>query len=101
VSWLGELAKHADELGKRDIAVVAIASDAVEDMKDLQTKLVGVTLYTDPGVKVADGWGLKVAGAEHPQPGTFVVKKDGMVTWRKLADGKTDWPSYDELSGAL
>ena len=81
---------------------MAIASDSVSDMKDLQKDVQGVTLYTDPDVKVGNAWGLKVAGAEHPSPGTFVVAKDGTVTWRRLEEaGKGDWPTWAEVAAQL
>jgi hypothetical protein len=80
---------------------VAIASDSLDDMRDLQKTVIGVTLFTDPGVKVSDAWGLKVQGAEHPSPGTFVVTKDGTVTWRRLEEAGKDWPSWSEVAAQL
>ncbi len=81
--------------------MVAIAADSVEDMRDLQPKLPGVTLLTDLTMKASEAWGLRVTGAEHPSPGTFVVTRDGTVTFRRLADANGDWPSWDELAAAL
>jgi hypothetical protein len=44
---------------------------------------------------------LHVAGAEAPSPGTFVIGRDGLVQWRRLADNHGDWPTYPELAAAL
>jgi peroxiredoxin len=100
VSWLGELAGHADEMAQRDIAVVAIAADSVSDMAALQAKLPRITLLTDPGAAAA-AWGVHVPGADNPSPGTFVVGRDGVVQWRRLEDKRGDWPTYAELAAAL
>jgi hypothetical protein len=70
-------------------------------MRDLQPKLKGVTLLTDPTMKATEAWGLRLAGAEHPSPGTFVVARDGTVMWRRLADAKNDWQSWDEVAAAV
>jgi peroxiredoxin len=70
-------------------------------MAALQPKLPGVTLLTDPGVAAATAWGVHVAGAENPSPGTFVVGRDGVVQWRHLEDKRGDWPTYAELAAAL
>ena len=99
--WLGELANHADELGQRDIAVVAIAADSVADMAALQAKLTRITLLTDPDLSTSTAWGLHSPGAENPDPGTFVVDRDGVVQFRRLADNRGDWPTYAEVASAL
>ena len=70
-------------------------------MAALQPKVPGVTLLTDPGVAASTAWGVHVAGAENPSPGTFVVGRDGVVKWRRLEDSRGDWPTYDELAAAL
>jgi hypothetical protein len=81
--------------------VIAIAADSVSDTAALQTKLPGITLLTDPEVAAAAAWGVRAAGAENPSPGTFVVGRDGLVTWRRLEDARGDWPTYPELAAAL
>jgi hypothetical protein len=70
-------------------------------MAALQAKVPGVTLLTDPGVAASTAWGVHVAGAENPSPGTFVVGRDGAVQWRRLEDRRGDWPTYAELAAAL
>jgi peroxiredoxin len=81
--------------------VIAIAADPVSDMAALQPKLPGLTLLTDPGVAASTAWGVHVAGADSPSPGTFVVGRDGVVQWRRLEDKRGDWPTYAELAAAL
>ena len=70
-------------------------------MAVLQRKVPGVTLLTDPGVAASTAWGVHVAGADNPSPGTFVVGRDGVVQWRRLEDRRGDWPTYAELAAAL
>jgi alkyl hydroperoxide reductase subunit AhpC len=101
MGWLGELAKHTDELQQRDIGVVAIAADSVGDMAALQATLAKLMLLTDLDLSVTTAWGLHVPGAETPSPGTFVVGRDGLVQWRRLEDKRGDWPTYPELAAAL
>jgi peroxiredoxin len=81
--------------------VIAIAADSVSDTAVLQAKLPGITLLTDPDLAGATAWGVRVPGAEHPSPGTFVIGRDGVVTWRRLEDQRGDWPTYPELAEAL
>jgi peroxiredoxin len=81
--------------------VVAIAADSVAEMAALQTKLAKITLLTDLDLSATTAWGLHSPGAENPNPGTFVVDRDGVVTWRRLADNRGDWPTYAEVASAL
>jgi peroxiredoxin len=81
--------------------VVAIAADPVSDMATLQATLPKLTLLSDLDQSAATAWGLHVAGAEAPSPGTFVIGRDGLVQWRRLADNHGDWPTYPELAAAL
>lgn len=81
--------------------MVAIAADSVSDMAALQAKLPRITLLTDPRLAASTAWGVHVAGADSPSPGTFVVGRDGVVQWRRLADNRGDWPTYPEVAAAL
>jgi peroxiredoxin len=101
VRWLGELADHAAELGKRDVGVVAIAADSVGDMASLQRKLPAITLLSDLDLAATAAWGQREPGATNPSPGTFVVSRDGIVRWRRLDEPSGDWPTYAELVAAL
>ncbi len=101
VRWLGELDQHAAELAQRDIGLVAISADKLEDLAALVPRLPNVRLLTDPGLVAATAWGLRVPGAEAPSPGTFVVGKDGVIAWRRLEQPHSDWPTYAELTAAL
>lgn len=70
-------------------------------MAPLQAKLAKITLLADLDLSATTAWGLREPGAEHPSPGTFVVGRDGLVQWRRLAEKSGDWPTYAELAGAL
>lgn len=100
VTWLGELSRHAGELAQQDVGVVAISADALDDLASLVPRLPSVTLLADPGLVATTAWGLRVAGAEAPSPGTFVIA-GGAITWRHLEGPAGDWPTYAELSSAL
>lgn len=100
VTWLGELSRHAGELARQDVGVVAISADALADLASLVPRLPSVTLLADPGLVATTAWGLRVPGAEAPSPGTFVLA-NGAITWRHLEGPTGDWPSYAELAAAL
>jgi peroxiredoxin len=70
-------------------------------MASLQPKLPAVTLLSDVGLATSIAWDLHAPGAENPNPGTFVVDRDGTVRWRRLADSRGDWPTYAEVAAAL
>jgi peroxiredoxin len=101
VRWLGELARHSAELAQRDIGIVAIAADSVADTSALEHKVQGVALLSDLDLSASAAWGLRAAGADSPSPGTFVVGRDGKITYRRLEDPSGDWPTYAELAAAL
>lgn len=46
-------------------------------------------------------WGLVKAGAEEPEPATYVIDRSGVVRYRKLGDAKGDWPAYADVAAAL
>jgi peroxiredoxin len=81
--------------------VIAIAADSVEDTARLQAKLPGITLLTDLDLSASTAWHLHEPGAEAPSPGTFVIRRDGVVGWRRLEDSRGDWPTFAELTAAL
>jgi hypothetical protein len=81
--------------------VVAIAADHVSDMTALQARLPGITLLTDLALVAATAWGVHTPGAEIPDPGTFVVNREGVVQWRRPGDAHSDWPTYAEVAAAL
>ena len=70
-------------------------------MVGLQPKLPTITLLTDVKLAGSVAWGLVPAGAEEPEPGTFIIDRGGVVRYRKLADGKGDWPAYADVATAL
>ncbi len=71
-------------------------------MVDLQNKLPALTLLADTDLSMTTTWGLHDPGADEGNPGTFVVTRDGKITFRQLEQqGKGDWPTYDELAAAL
>ena len=78
-----------------------MAADDVADMAELQPKLPTITLLTDVKLAGSVAWGLVAAGAEEPEPGTFVIDREGVVRYRKLGDEKGDWPTYAEVAAAL
>ncbi|MEO7093911.1 MAG: redoxin domain-containing protein [Polyangiales bacterium] len=99
--WLGELANHDDEYKTRDIGVVGIAADDVADMVGLQPRIPTITLLTDVKLAGSLAWGLVPAGAEEPEPGTFIIDREGVIRYQRLGNEKGDWPTYAEVAAAL
>lgn len=81
--------------------MVAICGGKVEDAVPLQDKLAGVMLLVDTDLSTTAAWGLRDPGAEEGNPATYVIAKDGKITFRRLADNGKDWPTYDEVAAAL
>ncbi len=82
--------------------MVAIAADSLDDMTKLQGQLPRLTLLTDVDKKALPSWGLLKPGADEPEPGTFVVRSDGTIAYRRLEiPGHGDWPTYAELLAAV
>jgi peroxiredoxin len=81
--------------------VVAIACDPPADGAPLQKAVPQVTLLEDPDKTASTAWGVLPAGGDEPDAATFVVRRDGTVAFRRLADPSHDWPTYDELFAAL
>ena len=46
-------------------------------------------------------WGLRDSGADEGNPATYVITKDGKITFRRLAENGKDWPTYDEVAAAV
>ncbi len=67
----------------------------------LQPKLPTITLLTDVKLAGSVAWGLVAAGAEEPEPGTFIIDRGGVVRYRKLGDANGDWPAYADVATAL
>jgi hypothetical protein len=78
-----------------------VSADDVEDMAALQTKIPSITLVTDLKLDALKAWGALWGSAEHPSPVTYVIGKDGIVTWRHILDARGDWPTYAALAAAL
>lgn len=81
--------------------MVAIACDSVKDSAKLQASVPQITLYGDPDKTASTAWGVLPAGGDEPDAATFVVRRDGTIAFRRLADPSHDWPTYDELFAAL
>lgn len=80
---------------------MAIACDSVKDGTSLQNAVPQITLYEDPDKTAATAWGVLPPGGDEPDAATFVVRRDGTIAFRRLADSSHDWPTYDELFAAL
>lgn len=70
-------------------------------MAALQPRVPSVTLLTDLGLAGSIAWGLVSAGAEEPEPGTFIIDREGVVRYRALAGSWGDWPPYADVAAAL
>ncbi len=81
--------------------MIAIAADEVEDLARLQASLPALTLLSDRALTTSAAWGLREGDAEVPSPATFVVDRDGNVTWRHVGRKGADWPGWDALAAAL
>ena len=73
--------------------VVAICVDSIEKNAGVVTRLnLDFPILSDPDLKATDAFGLRHKdgyppnGTDIARPGIFIIDRDGVVRWRKLAE---------------
>jgi peroxiredoxin len=96
-----ELEGVRGELDGARASLVAISVDTREQSAELANKLsLGFPLLADPDLKVANTYGVAMEGRDIAIPAVFVVRPDGVVTFRKVGESMTDRPSAKEVVAA-
>jgi peroxiredoxin len=97
VRELVQLAERRDGFARLGVAVYAIAVQPAESLVPLQEKLGdGVTLLSDPEGKATVAFGM-LEGNGLARAGTFLVGREGFVSYRWLAENYRKRPEADEV----
>ena len=80
------------------MSLAAISADPREDSVALAEHLgIDFPLLSDGDLKVANAYGVAMAGGDIAVPATFVILPDRTVYWRKVGESMADRPSVEEL----
>ncbi len=86
---------------------MAVSTDSVESLRVFRDGKLGfdVTLLSDSGRQVISQYGLvhpkAHGGKDIARPATFVIDKEGIVRWMKVAPNIMQRPAPEEVIGAL
>lgn len=86
---------------------MAVSTDSVESLRVFKDEKLGfdVTLLSDSGRQVISQYGLvhpkAHGGKDIARPATFVIDKEGIVRWMKVAPNIMQRPAPEEVIGAL
>ena len=88
-----QLEQAKDELATRQVRLVAISADTAEDSRALAERLgVSMPLLADPGVAVAERYGVAMVGQDIAVPSMLIVMPDRRIAWRYVGEGASDRP---------
>ncbi len=84
---------------------MAVSTDSVESLRVFKDEKLDVTLLSDSGRQVISQYGLvhpkAHGGKDIARPATFVIDKEGIVRWMKVAPNIMQRPAPEEVIGAL
>src|SRR5262245_7652022 len=89
---LGELEKHHKEFDDRNVRIISVSPDNLEDSKKTQDAFPHLQVISDADLNIADALAIrdKKNKGEHGQetnaPTTILVDKTGTVRWVYRAD---------------
>ena len=92
----------ASELQAHAASVVAISVDHAEESRLLAQELgLGFPLLSDPTAAVIERFGVRMAHEELGVPALFVVRTDGTIAWRFVAQSVSDRPTNETVLEVL
>ncbi len=86
---------------------MAVSTDSVESLRVFKDEKLSfdITLLSDSGRQVISQYGLvhpkAHGGKDIARPATFVIDKEGIVRWMKVAPNIMQRPAPEEVIGAL
>lgn len=94
--------KIKSELDERGATLVAISADKSADMDAMKEKLsLSMQIISDPELKLAAAYGVRQGDKDVPLPATYVLGKDGVITFAEVGISPKGRPSNESLLGAL
>ena len=104
---LGELEKHHKEFDDRNVRIISVSPDNLEDSKKTQDTFPHLQVVSDAELNIADALAIrdKKNKGEHGEdtnaPTTILVDKTGTVRWVYRADRFITRLSPEELLKAV
>lgn len=79
--------------------LVAISADSAEDSRGLEERIgpFEFPLLSDPGVKVAQRYGVAMKGEDIAVPSMFIVMPDRRVAWKYVGENPKDRPAVEQM----
>lgn len=94
---LVQLAERKDDFARLGVSVYALAPQEAGKLEALQVRLGdGVTLLSDPEGKAVRAFGV-LEKFSLPRPASFLLDREGRVTYRWLAENYRRRPPPDEI----
>jgi peroxiredoxin len=98
---LGDLNDAQKQFADRNVKIIAISADPIEDAAAMSRKLtLGFELYSDPELAVITKWGVEDFGKHIARPAVFIVEPGGAISFRKVGSKPEDRPTVDQLLAA-
>ena len=81
------------------VGICAISTDPREDSRALSQRLglKDLPLLADPPMAVISAWGVAMSGGDLAVPATFVVDRQGTITWRYVGETQADRPKTADV----
>lgn len=78
--------------------MVAISADELDESRSFAKEgHVGFPLLHDPGVQVANAYGVAMKGDDIAIPATFVIGQTGHIHYKTVGETMADRPDLDEV----
>jgi peroxiredoxin Q/BCP len=91
--------------GGRDIVLLAVSTDAAEDLHDWARDAEFPFLFgSDPGSQAGRAYGAyrDLGGGRYSNNRTlFIIDEDGRIAWRAVPFREVDPTAYEELAAAI
>lgn len=82
--------------------MVAISADEPDESRSLAKEgRVGFPLLHDPGVAVANAYGVAMQGDDIAIPATFVIGQEGHIHYKAVGETMADRADLDEVLAIL
>lgn len=99
---LAELQNHLKSFQDAGVRVAAVCGEDAEQAQGLRKRLaLTFELWTDPGLALTRAVGILDGENSVPWPAVYLVRKDGAVAWRWVAQTYKNRPTAVDVAGQL
>lgn len=99
---LTELAEAKPQFDARGASVVAVSVDAAEKNAALAERVgANFPLLADPDLATIRAYDVEHVGEDIARPSTYVIGRDGQVTWAWVGERAGDRPDLEHILAAI